>query len=40
VEFWPEVSRALALTLLGAFLADRWSVARPGQSDLKMTMKN
>ena len=29
VEFWPEVSLSLALILLGAFLAGRWSVARP-----------
>lgn len=29
VEFWPELSLALALILLGAFLAGRWSLARP-----------
>ena len=26
VEFWPEVVAAVALLLLGAFLAGRWSV--------------
>ena len=31
VEFWPEVSLALTLILLGAFLAGRWSVARPSR---------
>lgn len=29
VEFWPEVSLSLLLILLSAFLAGRWSVARP-----------
>ena len=28
VEFWPEVSLAVALILSAAFLAGRWSVAR------------
>ncbi len=29
VEFWPEVSLALSLILLAAFLVGRWSLARP-----------
>ena len=29
VEFWPKMSIALALILLSAFLAGRWSVRRP-----------
>ncbi len=29
VEFWPELSLSLLLILLSAFLAGRWSVARP-----------
>lgn len=28
VEFWPEVVIAMFLTLLGGFLAGRWSVGR------------